>query len=77
MSDFHLGAALGARAASVLRVGLGVAGGFLAGEPGREERRRVEVVLQVAQDLGRGDGGGFVDGWERGRLVSVRVEVLR
>jgi len=51
-------------AAAALVAGFAGEAGGLGGEPGREEAGGVEVGLEVAQDLGGGEVGGFVYCWE-------------
>lgn len=51
----------------LLVVGFAVAAGAFGVQPGLEEGGRVEVGLDVADDLGGGYAGGFIDGWRGGR----------
>ena len=65
MTDFDAGVlALEAPSFLLLAGGFVVSSLTLASEPGRKEVRGVELGLHVAQDLGRGYAGWFVDGYE-------------
>lgn len=62
MADLDLDALVAP--ALALALGFDVAAGALGFDPGGEEGGGVEDALQVADGLGGGDGGGFVDGEE-------------
>ena len=60
----------------LLVVGFAVATGAFGVQPGLEEGGRVEVGLDVADDLGGGYAAGFVDCWRGGRDRVSGVDVL-
>lgn len=72
MPDFDLQrlSLLPAPAFLALVVGFAVFAGLFAVEPGFEEGGGFEVGLAVADDLGGGYGGGFVDCYGRVEGVS-------
>lgn len=62
MADLDLDALVAP--AFALALGFDVAASALSFDPGGEEGGSVEDALEVADGLGGGDGGGFVDGEE-------------
>lgn len=73
MPDFHLGRCLVSAALLLVRVVSGTPC-FFGRNPRREEGGGIEVGLEVAEDLGRGDGGGLVDRWEVQKgLVNISL----